>query len=275
MANLKVITGRYTSATARLNRLGVRFKGKTYKPLAIRGFYGTEGAQASVVGGAFAGGLLAGAPGAVIGSVAGGKNGKTYFQLLLEGGPTLTCECKSNDYPGLAVTIQAMIDGQPLPFQWGNLIWVGAMLAIMVGVTALQLAFSPAPNVPESTELGSEEASVAPIPRAQSALVGAGGTLSCGGQIQSGELVISERQATCRWPFKVANVKIACRGSAASASVVVVAGGQSYALNGRAQRKYAPLDPIWREDEQLAAQGMAGIKVDVGPYIASGLALCH
>lgn len=244
MPYLKVITGRYTKATARLNKLGVKFRGRTYKPLAIRGFYGTEGAAADVLGGAIAGGLLAGAPGAAIGAVAGAKSGKTYFQLLLEDGPTLTCECKTSDFAGLAVTIEAIIDGQPLPFQWGNLIWVGAALAIMFGVTALQLAFAPPSTVPQSTALATEEAPGSPIPRAQSAVVGGGGTLACGGQVQSGELVISERQASCRWPFKVKTVRIACPGSSTSASVIVIASGQSYALNGRAQRKYPPLDPI-------------------------------
>ncbi|WP_231744606.1 DUF2511 domain-containing protein [Mycobacterium sp. GA-1199] len=73
------------------------------------------------------------------------------------------------------------------------------------------------------------------------------------------------------WPFTVDSATLMCTKGAGGERVTVVADREMYALNGtaRAANLWPPFDPIWRDDPNAP-----GVKVDIGPMIDRGLALC-
>jgi hypothetical protein len=77
------------------------------------------------------------------------------------------------------------------------------------------------------------------------------------------------------WPFTVSEVTLHCAESFGheSGAVTVIIDGRDYALNGTAKSRYPDMRPFWKEDPdpELAAHGL---KVNIGPMIDRGLALC-
>lgn len=89
------------------------------------------------------------------------------------------------------------------------------------------------------------------------------------------------------WPFTVAEGELSCERGA----VTFEARGTTYAVNGTAaSRSFARIDPIWKYDDSFAEQyaeetGItleAAIKalgtrlrVNIGPIVDAGLALCE
>ncbi|WP_441964698.1 DUF2511 domain-containing protein [Mycolicibacterium houstonense] len=73
------------------------------------------------------------------------------------------------------------------------------------------------------------------------------------------------------WPFTVDTATLFCTKAPNGERVTVVAGGEMYALNGTAKsaKLWPPFDPIWLDNPNIA-----GLKVDIGPMINRGLALC-
>jgi hypothetical protein len=71
------------------------------------------------------------------------------------------------------------------------------------------------------------------------------------------------------WPLTVDSGTIRCEGSSGAGSVLFDADdGTTYAVNGTAQAGGGPeIDEIWKD----AGDGM---KVDIGPILDEGLALC-
>lgn len=71
------------------------------------------------------------------------------------------------------------------------------------------------------------------------------------------------------WPFTVEAGTLRCEGGS---SVVFVADGKSYAINGtaRSQTDYPDVDRIWADDPRPGY----GPKKDIGPIIDRGLKLC-
>ena len=92
-----------------------------------------------------------------------------------------------------------------------------------------------------------------------------------------------------RWPFTVPSAKLECVDNA----VILHVKGATYGINGVAKSKgHKAVDPIWREDpksmkmaEEIAKAQKSSVaevrramgtplKVDIGPIINRGLALC-
>jgi hypothetical protein len=73
------------------------------------------------------------------------------------------------------------------------------------------------------------------------------------------------------WPFTVDYATLLCNKGADGERVLVVADREMYALNGTAKstKLYPPFDSIWADDPNVA-----GLKVNIGPMLARGLALC-
>lgn len=104
---------------------------------------------------------------------------------------------------------------------------------------------------------------VAAIALASSGLVGCGDTSSSGNSE-----AISEADFGNEWPFSVDEGVLRCEGAGA---VVFEAEGTDYAVNGTASGQgYAEIEPIWLEDPAAA-----GLKINIGPIIERGLALCE
>lgn len=70
------------------------------------------------------------------------------------------------------------------------------------------------------------------------------------------------------WPLTVGDGVLRCQPPD---SVTIVADGTSYAVNGMAstQGHGVEIDPIWLDNPDLA-----GTKINIGPMINAGLALC-
>lgn len=73
------------------------------------------------------------------------------------------------------------------------------------------------------------------------------------------------------WPFTVDYATLLCNKGADGERVLVVADREMYALNGtaKASKLYPPFDAIWADDPNGA-----GLKVNIGPMIDRGVALC-
>lgn len=74
------------------------------------------------------------------------------------------------------------------------------------------------------------------------------------------------------WPLTVPDGTIACESLGKGLGrVTITAGGKTYWVNGLAKgtHKYADLDEIWRADPKYP-----DIKVNIGPLLDRGLALC-
>ena len=89
--------------------------------------------------------------------------------------------------------------------------------------------------------------------------------LRCGG-VLSGKVLQAEQQtATCEWPFDAQRAAIRCD---VPMSVIARIEGVDYGLNGMAtMRGAADLAPVWLRSTH-------GARVNIGPWIQSGLALC-
>jgi len=93
-----------------------------------------------------------------------------------------------------------------------------------------------------------------------------------GGSNRPAGLVERETWTDGRWPFTVDSATLLCtKGAGGYERVVVVANGEMYALNGTAKDVglWPPFEPIWRDDPKAP-----GLKVNIGPVIDRGLALC-
>lgn len=73
------------------------------------------------------------------------------------------------------------------------------------------------------------------------------------------------------WPFTVDTATLFCTKAAGGERVTVVADREMYALNGTAEsaKLWPPFDPIWLDNPNIP-----GLKVDIGPMINRGIALC-
>jgi hypothetical protein len=81
---------------------------------------------------------------------------------------------------------------------------------------------------------------------------------------------VAKSEFGSRWPLTVSHGTLSCDGY----SVVFAAPeGMRYGLNGTAQDQLGlpPIDPIWRYEPGMKRYGL---KVDIGPLIQRGLALC-
>lgn len=99
----------------------------------------------------------------------------------------------------------------------------------------------------------------------------AGPTTSTGGSNRPAGLVERQTWSDGQWPFTVDTATLFCTKAASGERVTVVAGGEMYALNGTAKsaKLWPPFDPIWLDNPNIA-----GVKVNIGPMIDRGLALC-
>lgn len=94
-----------------------------------------------------------------------------------------------------------------------------------------------------------------------------------------------------KWPFTVKKGSVACPDGK---SVIFLAGGKKYALNGVAKSKgYTPIEPIWRYDpemikmqKEIAKSEKKSLKeiqkimgptprVNIGPILDLGVRLCR
>ncbi|OBK74825.1 hypothetical protein A5651_07935 [Mycobacterium sp. 1274761.0] len=92
-----------------------------------------------------------------------------------------------------------------------------------------------------------------------------------GGSNRPAGLVERETWTDGRWPFTVDSATLFCTKGADGERVTVVANREMYALNGTAKsaKLWPPFDPIWADDPKAP-----GLKINVGPMIERGLALC-
>ena len=92
-----------------------------------------------------------------------------------------------------------------------------------------------------------------------------------GGSNRPAGLVERESWTEGPWPFTVDAATLMCTKSASGERVTVVADREMYALNGTAKSAnlWPPFDPIWRDDPNAP-----GLKINIDPMIARGLALC-
>ena len=98
-------------------------------------------------------------------------------------------------------------------------------------------------------------------------------TTPSGGMNRPAGQVKRETWTDGRWPFTVDSATLLCeRNSAGYEQVLVVANDEMYALNGTAKdaNLWPPFNPIWRDDPKAP-----GLKVNIGPMIDRGLALCQ
>ena len=93
-----------------------------------------------------------------------------------------------------------------------------------------------------------------------------------GGSNRPAGLVERETWTDGQWPFTVDSATLFCTKGADGERVTVVADREMYALNGTAKssKLYPPFDAIWRDDPNVA-----GLKVNIGPMLDRGLALCN
>jgi hypothetical protein len=74
------------------------------------------------------------------------------------------------------------------------------------------------------------------------------------------------------WPLTISEGTLACESISANLGrVTFTTGGNTYWVNGiaKAAQRYADLDEIWRDNPDIP-----GTKVNIGPLIDRGLALC-
>lgn len=84
---------------------------------------------------------------------------------------------------------------------------------------------------------------------------------------------IARGMLSAEWPFTVDAGTLECETLAGDAqSVTFVVGDKTYAVNGIAKGtgQYLPLEEIWADDPSIP-----GTKVNIGPIIDHGLALCR
>ena len=94
---------------------------------------------------------------------------------------------------------------------------------------------------------------------------------ACGG---NGKTITSEDYGSA-WPFTVSEVELRCDGDADLATAWVEHDGKRYPLTGYTEtyfesryRNVRALEGIWKDNPST------GAKVDVGPIIRDGLAMC-
>jgi hypothetical protein len=75
-----------------------------------------------------------------------------------------------------------------------------------------------------------------------------------------------------RWPFTVDVATLLCTKGVGGERVLVVADREMYAVNGTAKssKLYPPFDVIWLDDPKAP-----GLKINIGPMIERGRALCE
>lgn len=72
------------------------------------------------------------------------------------------------------------------------------------------------------------------------------------------------------WPLTVESGIVACEGNNGYGAVSFTADGTTYGVNGVALQQGLPrIDPIWADDPSIP-----GGKLNIGPIINAGLALC-
>ncbi|WP_235683318.1 DUF2511 domain-containing protein [Mycolicibacterium fluoranthenivorans] len=93
-----------------------------------------------------------------------------------------------------------------------------------------------------------------------------------GGSNRPAGLVERETWTDGPWPFTVDSATLFCTSGAGGDRLTVVANREMYALNGTAKSSglYPPFDAIWADDSNAD-----GLKVNIGPMIDHGLALCR
>jgi hypothetical protein len=79
---------------------------------------------------------------------------------------------------------------------------------------------------------------------------------------------VSRADFGAKWPLTVEDGMLSCVNSAVTFSHA----GNTYAVNGRAKglKRYRPIEPIWRTQQSPLPP-----RVDIGPLIERGLALCR
>lgn len=84
------------------------------------------------------------------------------------------------------------------------------------------------------------------------------------------------------WPLTVDDGVLGCElvqvSDASYASVTFTSGGITYAVNGvaRASGTYAEIDPIWAVSPySLPDDPLGPLRIDIGPLIDRGIALCR
>lgn len=136
-----IVKGPNRLAGATLRRNGIRRLWRTYHPTAISLLQSQSGTAGSVVVGAVVGGLLLGGVGAVVGGLAGGARGRTAFVVETAEGITLTCQCKTSEFPGVQATISKMIERRrpdvPGASQGGCLRFLWRAVLVSVGLLML------------------------------------------------------------------------------------------------------------------------------------------
>jgi Protein of unknown function (DUF2511) len=79
---------------------------------------------------------------------------------------------------------------------------------------------------------------------------------------------ISQAEFGDKWPFTVASGRLEC---VPPSKVIFHAGGTTYAVNGMASsdKRYREIRPIWKDNPEIP-----GTKINIGPIIDRGFALC-
>lgn len=92
-----------------------------------------------------------------------------------------------------------------------------------------------------------------------------------GGSNRPAGLVERSTWTDGQWPFTVDTATLMCSAGADGQRVTVTANREMYALNGTAksQTDLPDFDAIWRDNPNTP-----GVKVDIGPMLDRGLALC-
>lgn len=81
---------------------------------------------------------------------------------------------------------------------------------------------------------------------------------------------ISRESMGDKWPLTVDSGVVACDGTSTYGAVTFTANGVTYGVNGAALQQGLPkIDPIWSDDPSIP-----GTKINIGPIIDAGLALC-
>lgn len=85
-------------------------------------------------------------------------------------------------------------------------------------------------------------------------------------------LVEQETWTDGPWPFTSDRATLNCTKGAEGERVTVIANQEMYALNGTAKSAnlWPDFDVIWRDDSNTP-----GMKVNIGPMLDRGLALCE
>lgn len=87
-------------------------------------------------------------------------------------------------------------------------------------------------------------------------------------QTEPGTRVIGSADFVGSWPLTIDPVTLRCEPPS---RVTVEANGTAYGINGMAiGAGYPEVNPIWRDNPEID-----GTKINIGPLIQAGLALCE